>query len=173
MTLDEFRRLLERPEGETLDFKQVDYDFAKADQQNEFAKDILSMANTPRDGDAHIVLGVRWNPGEGSTIVGLMSQRDDAIYQDAVCDKRVSPRPQFQYTPLAIEDRQVGVITIPRHGGGPFTATGDFPGLQAGTIYYRRGTTNARAVGDDLRRIMIWFADGSRDVLGQSPPPAW
>ena len=173
MTPEEFQRLLVRPEGDTLDFKQGDYDLSVADRRNEFIKDVLAMANTPREGDAHIVLGVRWSAAGGSAVTGLLAQRDDAVYQNALSDKLVSPRPQFRYTPLTTDGRQVGVISIPCQRGGPFTPTSDFPNLQAGAVYFRRGTTNARAVGEEQRRVNAWFADGNRDFLGQQSPPVW
>jgi Putative DNA-binding domain len=173
MTPAEFQRLLSRPEGETLDFKRDDYDLAVAEKRNELIKDALSMANTPRDGDAHIVLGVRWSAATGSTIAGLSNQRDDAAYQDAVNETRVSPRPQFRYTPLTVDGHQVGIISIPCQRGGPFTPTGDYPNLQAGAVYFRRGSTNARAIGEDLRRIVVWFESGSRDLICKHSPPAW
>jgi predicted HTH transcriptional regulator len=144
MTPEEFQQLLVRPEGETLDFKRDDYDFTVAETRNEFIKDLLSMVNTPRQCDAHIVLGLEWGPTTGGTVIGLSAPRDDAAYQDAVSDTRVSPRPQFHYSNHRVDGRHVGVISIPRQGGGPFTPTGDFPRLQAGAIYFRRGSTNAR-----------------------------
>ncbi len=81
--------------------------------------------------------------------------------------------PQFHYTPLSVDGHLVGVISIPAQRGGPFTPTGDFPGLQAGATYFRRGSTNARAVGEDMKRIWGWFASGSRELLGQHSPPVW
>lgn len=54
MTNDELQRLLERTEAETLDFKEESYDLKG--RRNEFIKDLLAMANTPREGEAHIVL---------------------------------------------------------------------------------------------------------------------
>lgn len=173
MTPQELQRLLARPEGETLDFKRADYDFSTAEKRGEFIKDILSMANTPRDGDAHIVLGVGWCAATGSTVTGLTAPRDDATYQDVVSDNKVSPRPQFRYTPLILEDRPVGVISIPCQRGGPFTPTSDFPNLQAGAVYFRRGSTNARAVGEEQRQIYAWFADGNRDFQDPQSPPVW
>lgn len=173
MTPEEFQRLLARPEAETLDFKQDDYDLSVSEKRGEFIKDILSMANTPREGDAHIVLGVRWSAAAGSVITGLSAQRDDAAYQDAVSDNRVSPRPQFHYTPLTVDGRQVGVVSIPCQHSGPFTPTGDFPGLQAGAVYFRRGSTKARAVGEELRQVCAWFGSGNRDFSGPQSPPTW
>ncbi len=173
MTPEEFQLLLTRPEGDTLDFKQSDYDLSVADKRNEFIKDVLSMANTPREGEAHIVLGVRWSAGSGCAVVGLPAQRDDAAYQNALSDRLVSPRPQFRYTPLTVEGRPVGVISIPCRHEGPYTPTADSPNLQAGTVYFRRGSTNARAVGEELRRILAWFENGSRDHPDQQSPPVW
>lgn len=174
MTLEEFERLLPRAEAETLDFKQDSYDFSNSEKRGEFIKDVLSMANTPREGDAHIVLGVCWSAEAGSTVTGLTAQQDDAAYQDAVSHKHVSPRPQFRYTPLSIDGKQVGVVSIPCQPGGPFTPINDSPGLQGGAVYFRRGSTKARAVGEELHPIFAWFKDGSsKDLPDQHSLPAW
>lgn len=173
MTPEEFQGVLARPESETLDFKRDDYDLGTAEKRGELIKDILSMANTPRDADAHIIIGVAWSAATGSTVCGMTNFRDDADYQGVVNDSKVSPRPQFSYTPMILGDRKIGVISIPCQRGGPFTPISDFPNLQAGAVYYRRGTTNARAVGEDLRRIYAWFADGTRDFPVQQSIPVW
>ncbi|EWS63791.1 hypothetical protein Y695_02972 [Hydrogenophaga sp. T4] len=72
MTDVEFSGLLSRGEGETLDFKVQCYDLKHG--RGDLIKDILSMANTPRNGSAYIVLGVDWNPETGSRVVGLSAQ---------------------------------------------------------------------------------------------------
>jgi predicted HTH transcriptional regulator len=69
VTENEFRALIGRAEGETLDFKEDGYDLQNA--RNAFIKDVLAMANTPRERPAHVVLGVRWTAEAGSTVVGL------------------------------------------------------------------------------------------------------
>ena len=46
MTENEFRQLIARSEGETLDFKEAGYDLKNS--RNKFIKDVLAMANTPR-----------------------------------------------------------------------------------------------------------------------------
>ena len=51
--------LLNRPEGETLDFKASGYDLSDDGQKRNFAKDLASLANTPREGESYIVLGVK------------------------------------------------------------------------------------------------------------------
>ena len=51
--------LLGRPESNTLDFKAKGYDTSNRRSKRDFAKDLASFANTPRETDAHIVLGVK------------------------------------------------------------------------------------------------------------------
>ena len=156
MTSDQFREILRRPENETLDYKGQSYDLVT--KRNDFIKDILSMANTPREDDALIVLGVRWTPEDGATVAGLQTQVDDVDFQNALGEGRVQPRPRFSYEPFDYEGKQVGVLRIPVGADGPCTPIKDYePQLQAGAVYYRRGTGNERAIGSNLRRIIDWF----------------
>lgn len=155
MTEGEFVQLLARAESETIDFKQDHYDLPAS--RNELAKDILAMANTPRDRSAHIVLGVRWTPEAGSQVVGLPRQIDDTVLQDAISAGRLQPRPRFTYTPFQHNGMLVGVIEIPVAHDGPYTPVKDIDGLQAGAVYFRKGTRNDRAVGTELKRIVSWF----------------
>lgn len=159
MSIKLFNALLQRPEGEALDFKQASYNLAT--DRNALIKDILAMSNTPRDGDAHIVLGVRWTPEEGARVIGLSSQLDDEQLQSAMGEDRVQPRPLFVYLPLEVDGLHVGIITIRQGSDGPYTALKDYGELHAGVIYYRRGSKNDRAIGGELRRIVEWFSSGA------------
>jgi len=171
LTKDEFRQTIARAEGETLDFKQEGYDLQGS--RNAFIKDVLAMANTPREEPARIVLGVRWTPEAGSTVLGLSQQYDDVEFQNALGQDRVQPRPRFTYTPVEFEGKQVGVLEIPIGNDGPYTPVKDFEGLQAGAVYYRRGTQNLRAVGAELRRIFAWFQGGDVGIPEKQMEYAW
>ncbi len=46
---DKLRELLRQQESQTLDFKRDAYLFDSPDSNSKFVKDILAMANTPRD----------------------------------------------------------------------------------------------------------------------------
>ena len=87
--------------------------------------------------------------------------------------KRVQPVPRFIYTPLEFEEKQVGVLEISIGKDGPYTANYDFENLRAGTIYYRRGTTNARATGSELKRILNWFQERITDMSYDPEPDSW
>lgn len=171
MTCSEFQQLLSRGENETLDFKEGGYDLDGG--RNKFIKDVLAMANTPREQPAHIIIGVRWTPESGSAVVGLERQLDDAQFQDALGHDRVQPNPRFTYTPLEFQGKQVGVLQVPVENGGPYTPVKDYEGLQAGAVYYRRGTQNDRAVGSELKRIFSWFQNGNIELLGEPGDDAW
>ncbi len=171
MTDDEFIGLCARGEGETLDFKVQCYDLKQG--RGDLIKDILSMANTPRNGSAYIVLGVAWSPETGSQVVGLSAQVDDADLQNAFGRDRVQPTPRFTYSPRVWNGVQVGVIEIPAGQDGPYTPVKEVDGLQAGAVYYRRGTQNDRAVGTELRRIVNWFQDGEVGLPDRPNQAAW
>lgn len=171
MTINDFTKLISRAENETLDFKQEGYNLPG--DRNAFIKDVLAMSNTPREHSAHIVFGVRWTPEDGSDVIGISKQFDDVELQDAFGHGRIQPHPQFYYTPLKYNDLQVGVLEIPVGNDGPYTAVKDYDGLQAGAVYYRRGTQNDRAVGTELRRIFTWFQSGNVGIPEEQVENAW
>ena len=169
----EFRQLIGRAESETLDFKEEVYDFGKPQSRDSFIKDVLAMANTPREQPAHIVFGVRWTPQSGSTVVGLARQLDDAELQSRIGPSRVQPVPRFTYSPFEFEGKQVGILEIPVGQDGPYTAINDFEKLRAGAVYYRQGSTNALATGLKPSQIFAWFQDGITDVPDNQETGSW
>ena len=164
MNDDQFRQLLGRAESETLDFKETGYELSDIRGRNAFIKDLVALANTPREQSAHIIFGVRWTPNTGSTVVGLECQFDDAELQKAL-GHWVQPNPRFTYTPFEFDGKQVGVLEVPLETNGPYTPTKDSTGLQAGAVYFRRGTENSRALGPEIKRIHEWF--NGKDVFSE------
>lgn len=65
------------------------------------------------------------------------------------------------------------MIEVPLADDGPYTPAKDFEGLQAGAIYYRRGTQNDRAVGSELKRIVTWFLGGDRGTPEDTANDVW
>ena len=129
MEENQLKQLIGRTENETLDFKEDGYNIQSPGGRGDFIKDLLAMANTPRDRPAHIVFGVRWTPESGSDVVGLKHQLDDAALQDALGHDRVQPNPRFSYTPVEFKGKQLGILEIPVAVDGPYTPTKDAPGI--------------------------------------------
>lgn len=168
------RELLSFGERDWLDFKRDGYgEFKSSQSRNEFIKDVLAMANTPRDCSAVLILGVSWTAEKGSEIIGLERQMDDQQFQGAFGTDRAQPIPRFVYTPLTLDNKNVGVVEILIDDRGPFTPVKDFDGLQAGAIYFRRGTTSERAVGDETSMIFRWFHDGEISGFTSQPLDNW
>lgn len=175
ITKDKFQQLIEQSEGQTLDFKGKRYEVGIKRERYGFVKDVLAMANTPRDTSANIVLGVSWTPESGSEIVGLDRQLDDAELQRAFGQDLVSPLPQLNYTPIEYEGKQVGVVEIPvGNNDSPSTPLKDIDGiLQRGAVYYRCGSENARASGPALKGIYDWFRKGDTSIFRHEEEDSW
>jgi len=163
ITEKEFAELLERSESETLDFKATLYDFDKPNSRGQFTKDILCMANTPRETTAYIVFGIRWTPEKGHELLGLTSQIEELVLIEKLGVDRVSPVPKISYQPLSYEGKDFGILGIPICDNGPFLPTKTFDGsLVANQVYVRRGSMNVSANSQELRKVMEWFKNSCR-----------
>ena len=96
LTEEQFLALLQRVEDETLDFKREGYNLSREDQKYSLIKDVICMANTPRNENAYLVLGVMKHPDGKTELVGLDSYADEANLQSQFSE-RVYPVPRFSY----------------------------------------------------------------------------
>ena len=176
MTKDDFLKLIERQESETLDFKEDIYHFKESkDCQHDFVKDVLAMANTPREQSAHIVFGVQSGPKteNENVVVGVQHQIDDADLQNQFPKNWIQPAPRFTYFGFRFSGKQVGVLEIPVGKDGPYVPVNDIGPMPHGVVNYRRGTQNARASGNEMRRIYNWFETGDVGVPDEQSTNSW
>jgi hypothetical protein len=168
MTEQEIRELLARPEGQTLDFKEAPYVLKTKEQKARFVKDIICMANTPRNENAHIVIGVRKEPDASYRVIGINSHPDEAHLQQAV-EPWVRPIPQFTYLPTRLEGQQIGIIQIPPRRVGPsLPVRSSDDVLRKDTIYCRRGSMNVEADSGEQHAIWAWSDSGA--AIARSRP---
>lgn len=150
--------LLSHVEGKDLDFKsthiRIDDDYHKA----KLVKNIISMANTPREGSAFIIFGVICKRDGTKEIVGVSEHPDDSILQQLVAS-RVNAIPKFQYRPITHDGRSLGIIEIFPFKGGPFIPQFDFEHLiNQGKLYYRQGSSTRIASSNaEFREIIDWM----------------
>ena len=138
--------LLTRPESKTLDFKAKGYDLSKGRDKRAFAKDLASLANTPRSGDAHIVLGVKKQLDGSSKLLGLDKAIDDSDLQ-TIASSLLEPVPQFSYQPVWHCGVLLGLITTPPDQAYPVAPRRTHgEGFVEGSIYFRRGVSEFRRV---------------------------
>jgi hypothetical protein len=152
--------LLKRVEGTDLDFKSTGLKIGEVYLKIHFIKDLISLANTPRDGSAYIIYGVVSKPDGTKEIKGVTEHPDDASLQELVVSK-VDPIPQFRYRPVDYKGFSLGMIEIFPNKDGPFIPKFTYEGLIIeGTPYCRHGSSNAIAKSPDLHHIMEWMGQG-------------
>ena len=152
--------LLDRPESNTLDFKAKGYVLSNGRGKRAFAKDLASFVNTPREADAHIVLGVKKQPDSRTELLGLDKAIDDSVLQ-AIAGSLLDSVPQFNYQPVRHCGVLLGLITIPpdqQYPVAPRITRGE--GFVEGSIYFRRGSRNSAASTRKQERIWAWFHGG-------------
>ena len=104
------KRLIARGEGPKLDFKREIHLSSKGGQA-EFAKDLMSLANTfdAMGKHGHLLIGV----DDDGSIVGLQSPVSHQSLQQAA-DRYCQPPVAFSYNEVLVDGRLVGVVTVPR-----------------------------------------------------------
>jgi tetratricopeptide (TPR) repeat protein len=160
------RDLLNRNEDKTIDFKKEPHRLDNNYFKSNFIKDILAMANTPRNETAYIVIGVKAYPDGTKDLVGVTQHPDDNDLQTIINDSnkkvQIEPRPSFVYYPINLEGLSYGIIEIPTDKKGPFSSTKDYEKVKAKHLYYRRGSQNAIATHDEEKEIYDWFLSLSK-----------
>jgi len=174
--LIDLTELLRRPEGDSLDFKQSDYDLSDTRGKCSLLKDVLSLANTPREGSAYLILGVRWTAESGAQVVGINHHCDESEFRGVLRPDLINPIPRVIYHSLQDQGKPIGVLEIPVDRTGPFTLLkdmGEGTALRGGTIYVREGSTNVEAVGARLQQVLQWFSEGQGPTPGDQHEGAW
>ncbi len=106
-------RLLNEEESAVLDFKRDQYEFDRVDKEtkSELLKDILAFANTSRNSNAHILIGVEEIRGQRCTVVGVRSHLDDAKLQQFV-NQKTNRSVNFQYRQIPFQGVELGLLEI-------------------------------------------------------------
>jgi len=160
LSSDEFEKIISRPESSILDFKETMYIFSDDTEFKntaKFVKDIISFTNTVRNETAYIVIGIKEEVNGNKQIQGINSYVDDAILQDKIKDK-VFPRPKFLFYTYNYNLLKFGIFEFPiAKYSVPISPTVKMKGLEIGKIYYRQGTSNSEASGQETIRIYNWL----------------
>ena len=127
------------------------------------------MANTPREDNSYIVLGVKKHNDGRTELIGLDNHVDEADLQSQFSE-RVSPRPKFSYEVVSFQGKSFGVIVIPPVRQGPCVPVSSHENrLQKDQIYFRRGSKNDTAGPEDLRRIFEWIDHPIESIEATEP----
>ena len=162
MTESEFEQVLNRSEGETIDFKAKSYVLDDEPKKFGFIKDVICMVNTPREGPAYLITGVKKSTNGQPQLWGIDVHPDDADLQSQFTDW-VQPHPRFHYEAVQYQGRDFGVIEIPAAQLGPCYPIRDYGNvLRRKTLYFRRGSKNDVAEPAECHKIIAWFQQAGR-----------
>ncbi len=165
MDSNTLENLLNEDESNYIDFKQAQYRFAEASEEDksEILKDILAFANAWRRTDAYILIGVKEIKGGRSQVIGITDQSDDAALQQFVNSKVQKPI-QFSYIAFEFEEKQVGIIKIPVQER-PFYLKQKYGKLKPNVVYLRRGSSTDEAEPDEIAKMGIALASSTQSQI--------
>lgn len=163
----QFESLLNESESSSLDFKRDQYCIGKSatdDVRSTVIKDILAMANSFRRSDAYIVVGVKSQLNGGYVLHGVSDHIDDASLQQFV-NSKTNRAVDFVYKPVQYHGLMFGVVCIPKQVR-PLFLNKSFGSIDAGEVWYRRGSSNTVASPDVVASM---GSDDSADGSGGDP----
>jgi predicted HTH transcriptional regulator len=159
--------LLYQSEGTALDFKRDQYPFsnhATDDQKSELLKDILAFANSFRQTDAYIIIGVKESNGDREVFhIEDDDHFDDAKLQQFVNGKTNRPI-ELAYEVHHYEGKNLGVIRIAKQER-PIYSKKNYGKVKQEVVYYRLGSSTAIANPDDIAKM-------GRDNIQSVLPPS-
>jgi hypothetical protein len=147
--------LLNQPESDRLDFKEKHRPFGGAEEEQAgFLKDIIAFANTRRQGDAFLLVGVRYKHGEPAVVVGQDDHPDQASIQQFLDGKTNRPI-RFDHSVVRLGERKIGVYRITKEQERPIFLKKDFAkGLaRANACYVRRGSSTDIMTPDEILQL--------------------
>jgi Putative DNA-binding domain len=159
--------LLYQSEGTALDFKRDQYPFlngATDDQKSELLKDILAFANSFRQTDAYIIIGVKESNGDREVFhIEDDDHFDDAKLQQFVNGKTNRPV-EIAYEVHHYEGKDLGVIRIAKQERPIYSKKNYGNKVKQDVVYYRLGSSTAIANPDDIAKM-------GRDNIQSVLPP--
>lgn len=169
MDKEAFERLLYEEESTTIDFKQEQYPFVKASEQekSELLKDILGFANAWRRSEAYIVIGVEDVRGGPGNVTGISAAEhlDDHSLQQFVNNLTNCPI-RFHYEAFGFEGKQVGVIRIEEQTR-PIYLKREYGRLAKGEVYVRRGSSTdptKPASPDEIAQMRVGLVNSTAEL---------
>jgi hypothetical protein len=144
--------LLQRSEGETLDFKGKQYPSSSDEEKSKLLIDILAMANVLADEDRHILIGVEEEDGNAKQVCGADTTIKDSNLQQLVKSKTNRPV-LFRLEVQTHDGKNVTVIQIDKEQQRPIYLKNSFGLLKNYMVYGRHGSGNVLLTPDEIIKM--------------------
>ncbi len=126
--------LIKQNESERLDFKR-DY---KGPKDSDLIHDLLSMANTPCDGERRIVFGI----SDNKEVIGIPKEIQAHEINNFLTQAPLNMPFSVQVENLLYRGKKISIIVIPENQGDIYTLRSEKFNLLPNNIYTRNGCTN-------------------------------
>ncbi|WP_439479047.1 AlbA family DNA-binding domain-containing protein [Chryseobacterium aquaticum] len=134
-------------ENTNVDFKSHQY---KKEQNENFLKDIISLANAISKDDKYIIIGIKHHSNGNRDLIGIQEPFvDDATYQQLV-DSNVEPTINFKYFPFEYDEKLFGIFKITNCSNPPYMMKKNYGNLKLGDAFIRKGSFQNRLSRKDI-----------------------
>jgi hypothetical protein len=156
--------LLQRSEGDTLDFKRDNYRFKNGsdDDKSELLKDILALANAWKATDGCIIIGVEEVNGKAASLPGAVPELNDSNIQQFVNSKTNRPV-AFAVEHVDHEGTPLTVIRIGQKQPRPIFLNKSCGRLRKNVVYIRHGSSTEEASPDEIAEM------AKQEVVASAP----
>jgi predicted HTH transcriptional regulator len=146
--------LLQRSEGDSLDFKRDNYRFRNGtdDEKSELLKDIVALANAWKATDAYIIIGVEESHGKASKLVGLTPDLNDSDAQQFV-NAKTNRLVTFAVEHHKHEGHTLTVVRVTQKQSRPIFLTKNYGKLRKNVVYVRHGSSTDEASPDEIAEM--------------------
>jgi hypothetical protein len=147
--------LLQRSEGDALDFKRENYPFSGGtdEEKSELLKDILCLSNARKETDAYIIIGVEEKYGRAVSIGGVTPTLNDNDVQQFVNTKTNRPV-SFGVEHVRHDDKLLTVIRVNRDQTRPIFLRRGYGRLKGNVVYVRHGSSSDEASPDEISEMV-------------------
>jgi hypothetical protein len=146
--------LLQRSEGDALDFKRENYRFKNASDEEkcELLKDILALGNAWKATDAFIVIGVEEVNGKPASLPGVTPELDDSDVQQFVNSKTNRPV-AFAVEHVDHQGAPLTIIRVAQKQARPIFLNKTYGRLKKNVVYIRHGSSTDEASPDEIAEM--------------------
>jgi len=132
-------------ENESLDFKSKQYKNSVS-----LLKDVMAMANSYKEDEKYIIVGIKAYPNGNKEIVGINRDefKDSSEYQQFISEN-IEPILKLEYLPCEYDQKLIGVLKIIDSNDKPYMMRKKYSNLERGICYVRQGSQQRIAVRSD------------------------
>lgn len=141
-------KLLRSPENEYIDFKKTIY---RRPSYPNLLLDVMSMANSPYEGNRYIIMGVKQFRDGVTEVHGINEEEkeDSSTFQQLIFEN-IEPYVSIELHYVNVDKKTIAVLELKDPKEQPYMMRKKFNNLHEGLCYVRRGSQQGHAMRQDF-----------------------